>query len=79
MPIIDIQNYKVIYNNRVLKALQVEIVFSDDQRIPMIGTRSDIKPKFLIVTYINEDCNIAVAQDEAWCFQFIPIKDGCVS
>ena len=69
--LIDVQKYRVCYDGRVYRALQADMIFGDVD--PLACHR--VKPKFLSVTYIDEDCNIATIHDEAWRFQFLPIKD----
>ena len=70
--LVDVQNYKVVYDGRVMRALQADMIFAED----LNEDKVKFKPKFLTVTYIDEDLNIALMQDEAWRFQFVPIKDG---
>ena len=71
---INVSNYKVVYGDKVLNALQIHGIdigeFSEKQTIA--------KPKFLEVVAINEDGNIVFIHDEAWMFQFIPrVTKGC--
>lgn len=71
---INVSNYKVVYGDKVLNALQIHAIdiekVSDKQTI--------VKPKFLEVVAINEDGNIILIHDEAWMFQFIPkVTKGC--
>ena len=69
--LVDVQNYKVVYDGRVLRALQADLIFAADLK----GDEDYFRPKFLIVTYIDENLNIALMRDEAWRFQFIPILE----
>lgn len=70
--LVDVQKYRVCYDGRIYRALLVDMIFGEDND-PLKDHH--IKPKFLSVTYIDEDCNIATIHDEAWRFQFLPIKD----
>lgn len=67
---IDLSRFKVVYNERVFKALTlVDVVFPENA--DMGATHK--KPKFIEILVINEDGNIEALRDEAWMFQFIPI------
>lgn len=70
---IDLSRFKVVYGDKVLNALSLMNV----QRKPEDFTKNDekliSKPKFIEVMAINEDGNIIIINDEAWCFQFLPI------
>ena len=67
---IDLSRFKVVYGERVLKALSLQDIF-----YPEDSKWDDIhkKPKFIEILIINEDGNIEAIRDESWCFQFIPI------
>lgn len=73
MPVVDLSKYKVVYGERVIKALALmnmefeESVNADD----IIH-----KPKIIEIMVINEKGNIELIKDEAWMFQFIPIIGG---
>lgn len=70
---IDLGKFKVIYDNKVLRALSLQDVrFDKDIEWESIHK----KPKFIEILVINEDGNIAALRDEAWMFQFIPILRG---
>ena len=69
--LVDVQNYKVVYDGRVLRALQADLIFAED----LNGDEDYFRPKFLVVTYIDENLNIALMRDEAWRFQFVPILE----
>ncbi len=71
MPI-DVQKYKVIYKERVLKALSIQDFFFRDGEIPGTDSNVVIKPKAMTVTCVDENGNIVFICDEAWRFQFIP-------
>lgn len=67
---IDLSRFKVIYGDKVLKAISLmDIVFADDVDFNVIRK----KPKLIEVLAINEDGNIEAFRDEAWMFQFVPI------
>lgn len=70
--IVDLSKYKVIYNDRVLKALTLQdIVYPED-----VNWDATIKePKFIEILCINEDGTIEACRDETWRFQFIPVLD----
>ena len=67
---IDLSRFKVIYDNKVLRALSLQEVHFDKD-IEWESIRK--KPKFIEILVINEDGNIEALRDEAWMFQFIPI------
>ncbi len=63
----NLTGWKVIYNNIIYRVMEVRPNFN-----ALIGERKKIeKPKFLDVIVINEDGEIVLLYDEAWCFQFI--------
>lgn len=67
---IDLSRFKVVYQDKVLKALSLQdIVYPDN------ANWNDIrkKPKLIEILVINEDGNIEALRDEAWMFQFIPV------
>ena len=67
---IDLSRYKVLYGEKVLKALSLqELVFSDNTDFEDTYK----KPKLSEIVVINEDGNIEVLRDETWRFQFVPI------
>lgn len=69
---IDLSRFKVIYKDRVLKAIAIiDLEFEDDT---YDDNRKTIeKAKFLEILAVNEDGNIVSIWDEAWKFQFLPI------
>ena len=70
---IDLSRFKVIYKDKVLKALSLqEVIFPDSVHLE----DSHKKPNLIEILVINEDGNIAALRDEAWMFQFIPILRG---
>lgn len=70
---IDLSRFKVVYGEKVLKALALqEVLFPDDTEWNAIHK----KPKFIEILVINEDGNIEALRDEAWMFQFIPILEN---
>lgn len=67
---IDLSRFKVVYGEKVLKALSLHnMIYEDD----IDWNAAHKKPKFIEIVIINEDGNIEVLMDEAWRFQFIPI------
>lgn len=68
---IDLSKYKVIYNERVLRALAIVEIYYEEER--NCETKEVHKPKFIGVMVINEDGTIEIINDETWCFQFLPI------
>ena len=67
---IDLSRYKVLYGEKVLKALSLqELIFSDNTDFEDTYK----KPKLIEIVVINEDGNIEVLRDETWRFQFVPI------
>jgi hypothetical protein len=73
---IDLSRYKVVHSGRVLNALSLDFLDYGDNFPEEIEKAINIKPKFIGVLVINEDGNIELIHDEAWCFQFIPNIDG---
>jgi hypothetical protein len=67
---IDVSKYKVVYDEKVLRALAIVELCFDEKTLC-----DDIiqKPKFIAVAIINEDGNVQIIRDETWRFQFIPI------
>ena len=71
---IDLSRFKVVYGERVLNAITLENILYRDGHYPSIDEKTYTKPTFLTVIAINEDGNIVAICDEAWMFQFLPIK-----
>ena len=70
MPIIDLSKFKVVYKDKVLRAIALDYLeFEEVKEIKMPACE---KPKFIGVLVINEDGQIVSLRDEAWMFQFIP-------
>ena len=74
----DLTKYKVVYNDKVLRALCLEMV--DYGPSPSIypgikpdGSATVVKPYALTVLVINEDGNLVAISDKAKYFQFIPV------
>lgn len=67
---INLSEFKVVYKEKVLRALSLQEVFFDDDT-NYADTHK--KPKFIEILVINEDGNIEALRDEAWMFQFIPV------
>lgn len=70
---IDLSRFKVVYGERVLNAIALQDIIFGDKDYPVYDETSTQKPKFLSIVALNEDGNIVVINDEAWCFQFLPI------
>lgn len=67
---IDLSRFKVVYDEKVLKALSLqEVVFPDS--VHWEDKRK--KPNLIEILVINDDGNIEALRDEAWMFQFVPI------
>lgn len=73
MPVVDLSKYKVVYKERVIKALALM-----DMQFEENVNADDIihKPKIIEIMVINEEENIEMIKDETWMFQFIPIIGG---
>lgn len=71
----DLTRYKVVYNDRVLRALCLENVYYDatypDHRPD--GRACLVKPEHLTLLAINDDGNLVAICDKAYRFQFIPV------
>lgn len=67
---IDLSRYKVIYGEKVVRAVALmDMVFPDGE-----DCESTVrKPKFIEVLAINSDGNLELLNDKAWRFQFVPI------
>ena len=70
---IDLSRFRVVYNEKVLKALSLNDIFFDVNE-DWDALRK--KPKRIEILVINEDGNIELIKDEAWMFQFIPILNS---
>lgn len=67
----DLSGFKVVYKERVLRALCLDSMdFSEDFNSEIGNVDS---PKFISIIAINEDGNIVLIRDEAFMFQFIPV------
>lgn len=65
---IDLSRFKVVYKDKVLKAISLQRVeFGEDVK----WDETIKKPKFIEILAINEDGNIIAIHDEAWMFQFV--------
>ena len=67
----ELSGFKVVYKERVLRAVCLEAIDFGKDFPPEIG-KVDV-PKFITIIAINEDGNIVSIRDEAWMFQFIPV------
>lgn len=71
MPIIDLSKFKVIYKDKVLRAIAIDYLEFPEPKGNSITVCE--KPKFIGILVINEDGQIIALRDEAWMFQFVPI------
>ena len=65
----NIESFKVIYNERVINPIDVEPSFKDAS--PINSDPSISKPKYLRITFVDEDGELAVVHDEGWKFKFV--------
>ena len=70
---IDLSKFKVVYGEKVLKALSLQEIFYPEN---VEWDAIHKKPKFIEILVINEDGNIEALRDEAWMFQFVPILNN---
>ena len=70
----DLSRFKVVYGDKVLNAIAVENIMYKEGQYPGLNSKPYTKPQFLTILAINEDGNIVAICDEAWMFQFLPIK-----
>lgn len=71
MDVIDLRGMRVVYSERVYRALAI-IRYSSkafEKGIPQSGR---IQIEHMGVMVINEDGNAMIIDDEAWMFQFLP-------
>jgi len=62
---IDMSNYKMIYNEQVFNVVGI---------IPNIYAESTNEPpkiQFIEASYIDENGELKIVRDEAWCFKFV--------
>lgn len=62
---IDMSNYKMIYKDEVFNVVGI---------IPSLYTeKADEVPKikFIEASYIDENGELKIVKDEAWCFKFV--------
>ena len=63
---INVENYKVIYNDVVYNPLNINPIFGEYK-----GDEKFQKIKFIQMIFINEDGNLVSVEDEAWMFKFV--------
>lgn len=68
---INLNNYKVIHGEKVLRALQILQVDFLGKEINEKDTV--LRPSFLEVAALDENNNFIILRDETWRFQFLPI------
>ena len=65
----NVESFKVIYKNRVINPIEVCTDFSCNEiKDDITGI---VKPKFLHVTFVDEDGEIAAVHDETFMFKFV--------
>ena len=73
----DLKGYKVIYGDRVVKAIalhRIEYAVGEAPGCPDFkSAKTCVKPKFISVLCINEEGQLESIFDEAWMLQFLPI------
>lgn len=70
---IDLSRFKVVYGEKVLKAVSLQDIIFDENTVWNAARK---KPRFIEILVINEDGNIEVLRDEAWMFQFVPVLNN---
>lgn len=68
---VNLNNFEVIYEKKVLRALQILRIDFDGKEINEKDTV--LKPKFLEVGVLDENNNFIIIRDETWRFRFLPI------
>lgn len=63
MPI-DMSNYKMIYKEQVFNVVSVIPTFE-------VKAEGNTKVKFIEAWFIDEDGELKIVRDEAWCFKFV--------
>jgi hypothetical protein len=63
---IDMSNYKMIYKDQVFNVVSIMPEFTSD-----FADNGISKPTFIGATYIDENGEIRIVRDEAWCFKFV--------
>lgn len=65
----NMESFKVIYKERVINPIEVHTDFSCNEFKNDI--RGIVKPKFLDMTFVDEDGEIATVHDETFMFKFV--------
>ena len=65
----NIESFKIIYNERVINPIHMNVLFGEEY--PTSNQTGIIKPKFLEITFVDEDGEIKVAVDETFMFKFV--------
>jgi hypothetical protein len=73
MPDIDVSKYKVIYKEKVLKALVIDYIEFDDKAVD--GRTFCALPSVIGILFINENGLLSALRSEAKNFQFVPRID----
>lgn len=58
-------DYKMIYQDQVFNALSIDLILNGNI------SNSKYKIKFIRATYIDEDGEVKIIEDESWCFKFV--------
>jgi hypothetical protein len=64
MPI-QMTDFKMIYKEQVFNVLSINPILDG------MAEQNKFKIKFIQAMYINEDGEIRMIEDEAWCFKFV--------
>jgi hypothetical protein len=64
MPIV-MTDYKMIYKDQVFNVLSISFTLDRPTE------NNKLKIKFIQATFINENGEVHIIEDEAWCFKFV--------
>ena len=59
-------DYKMIYQDQVFNVINVFLTTNGDMK-----DTGMTKPQFIEATYVDENGELKILRDEAWCFKFI--------
>ena len=62
----DMSNYKMIYKDQVFNVVNIMPTIKYPEGVNPIG-----KVTFIEATYIDENGELKIINDEAWCFKFV--------
>lgn len=63
---INVENYKVIYDDMVYNPLNINPIFGECK-----DNEKFRKIKFIQMIFINEDGSLSSVEDEGWMFKFV--------